>query len=72
MAETDFTSDVTAENGNNVEEEETTQEEPNPERKSKHISLQLHQIHIIKLQSYRITSKLSSIQLYFLFHYSQR
>ena len=68
MAETDFTSDVTAENGNNVEEEETTQEEPNPERKSKHISLQLHQIH----KSYRITSKLSSIQLYFLFHYSQR
>ena len=69
MAETDFTSDVTAENGNNVEEEETTQEEPNPERKSKHISLQLHHIHI---QSYRITSKLSSIPLYFLFHYSQR
>ena len=34
MAETDFTSDVTAENGNNVEEaEEATQEEPNPERK---------------------------------------
>ena len=32
MAETDFTSDVTAENGNNLEEEET-QEEPNPERK---------------------------------------
>ena len=32
MAETDFTSDVTAENGNNVEEE-ATQEEPNPERK---------------------------------------
>ena len=69
MAETDFTSDVTAENGNNVEEEETTQEEPNPERKSKHISLQLHQIHI---KSYRITSKLSSIPLYFLLHYSQR
>jgi len=32
MAETDFTSDVTAENGNNLEEEET-QEEPNPEPK---------------------------------------
>ena len=39
MAETDFTADVTAENGNNVEEEATqeTQEEPNPERKSKDI-----------------------------------
>ena len=31
MAETDFTSDVTAENGNNLED--NTQEEPNPERK---------------------------------------
>jgi hypothetical protein len=36
MAETDFTSDVTAEieNGNTLEETETPQEEePNPERK---------------------------------------
>ena len=41
MAETDFTADVTAENGNNVEEEATqeTQEEPNPERKCKDIEL---------------------------------
>ena len=31
MAETDFTSDITAENGNNLED--VTQEEPNPERK---------------------------------------
>merc|ERR1719400_718997 len=31
MAETDFTSDVTAENGNNLED--NTQEEPNPEPK---------------------------------------
>ena len=38
MAETDFTADVTAENGNNVEEE-ATQEEPNPERKCKDIEL---------------------------------
>ena len=32
MAETDFTSDVTAENGNNLEDN-TQEEEPNPERK---------------------------------------
>ena len=68
MAETDFTSDVTAENGNNVEEEETTQEEPNPERKSKHISLQLHQI---QTNNYKVIN-ISTIPLYFLFHYSQR
>ena len=62
MAETDFTSDVTAENGNNVEEEETTQEEPNPERKSKHISLQLHQI-----QTNSITKLLRYHQYQFIF-----
>ena len=33
MAETDFTSDVTAENGNNIEEDNIQEEEPNPERK---------------------------------------
>ena len=32
MAETDFTSDITAENGNNLEDA-TQEEEPNPERK---------------------------------------
>ena len=46
MAETDFTSDITAENGNNLEE--ATQEEPNPERK--YSTIKMNRVLVILLQ----------------------
>ena len=48
MAETDFTSDITAENGNNLEEP-IQEEEPNPERKFS--TIRTNRVHMLLLET---------------------